>query len=94
MRRAGELSSPSRAGCLSAATASAAASSASAVPPAELSSTGPALRSASTVSDRPILTVAFSSARSACSAWIRAACSVTAAVTNGFPSRSAPIQLP
>ena len=81
---------------MSAATASAAASSASAVPPAgpELSSTGPALRSASTVSDRPILTVAFSSARRACSAWIRAACSVTAAVTNGFPSRSAPIQLP
>ena len=46
------------------------------------------------VSDRPIRVAAFSRARSACSAWIRAVCSVIVAVTNGLPSRSAPIQLP
>ena len=49
---------------------------------------------ACTVSARPIRVAAFSSARSACSAWICAVCMVTWAVTNGLPSRSAPIQLP
>ncbi len=46
------------------------------------------------VSDRPILVVAFSSARSTWSAWIVAVSRVTWAVTNGLPSRSAPTQLP
>ena len=46
------------------------------------------------MSARPIRSVAFSSARSTCSAWIPAVCFVTSAVTNGLPSRSAPIQLP
>ncbi len=50
--------------------------------------------SACTVSARPIRLVAFSSARSAWSAWITAASLVTWAVTRGFPSRSAPTQLP
>ncbi len=52
------------------------------------------MRSAYTVRPRPILAVAFSSARSTCSAWITAVCLVTSGVTNGLPSRSAPIQLP
>ena len=46
------------------------------------------------VSERPIRLVARSSARSTCSAWMVAASRVTRAVTNGFPSRSAPTQLP
>ena len=50
--------------------------------------------SAWTVRARPIRLVAFSSARSAWSAWITAASLVTWAVTSGFPSRSAPTQLP
>ena len=46
------------------------------------------------VSARPILVVAFSRARRMWSAWIVAVSRVTWAVTNGFPSRSAPTQLP
>ena len=46
------------------------------------------------VSARPILVVAFSSARSTWSAWIVAVSRVTCAVTNGLPSLSAPTQLP
>src|SRR6185437_5053356 len=46
------------------------------------------------VSARPILAVAFSSARRMWSAWMVAVSRVTWAVTNGLPSRSAPTQLP
>ncbi len=48
----------------------------------------------STVSERPMRVVAFSSASSTCSAWMAMVSSVTFAVTEGLPSRSPPTQLP
>ncbi len=72
-------------------------SSGCSVSAASSASARPALGGAAaacTVRARPTLMVAFSSARSAWSAWIAAASLVTWAVTVGLPSRSAPTQLP